>query len=161
VESKGPFYIRLSRSKTPVIFDEKYKFKLGETVKLTDGEDVTVFTCGVMVAEALTAAEELKKEGINARVVNVHTIKPLDKKGIIKHARETGLVVTAEEHNTNGGLGSAIAEALSEEKIPIKMVGVKDRFGQSGSENELKAEYNLDSATICNAVKNLLRATKK
>jgi len=160
VKTKGPFYIRLSRSKTPVIFDDKYKFKLGETVELTSGKDVCIFACGVMVAEALDAALKLGNEGINARVVNVSSIKPLDKKSVLKHANECGIVVTAEEHNIYGGLGSAIAEILCEEKIPIKMVGVKDRFGQSGKVGELMEEYGLTSAEIQKAVRSLLKGCK-
>ncbi|MBM3309375.1 MAG: transketolase family protein [Candidatus Altiarchaeales archaeon] len=161
VETKGPFYIRLSRSKTPVVFDEKYEFKLGEVVKLRDGKDACIFACGTMVAEALDAAEKLSQEGVSVRVVNVHTIKPLDKRNVLKHARETKVVVTAEEHNVYCGLGSAIAEVLCESGIPLKMIGIRDRFGQSGSESELKKEYGLSSEKICEAVKEILKSRKK
>lgn len=158
VKTKGPFYIRLSRSKTPVLFDDRYDFKLGKTLTMKDGKDVCIFACGVMVAEALAAAEKLKESNISVRVVNVHTIKPLDVGGVIKNARDTGLVVTAEEHGVYGGLGSAIAEVLCGEGIPLKMVGVRDRFGQSGKVVELMEEYGLTSRDIETAVKGLLKS---
>jgi len=157
VKTDGPFYVRLSRSKTKVLFDDSYKFKLDETVRMEEGEDVCIYACGVMVPEALDARKKLAEEGVNARVVNVHTIKPLDKKGILKHARETGFAVTAEEHSIHGGLGSAIAEVLCEEGIPLQMVGVRDRFGQSGKVAELMREYGLTSADIQKAAKNVLK----
>jgi transketolase len=161
VKTKGPFYIRLSRSKTPVIFDSNYNFKIGEVVRLRDGKDVCIYTCGVMVSEALAAADILSKEGISARVVNVHTIKPLDVKAVLKHARETGAVVTAEEHSVFGGLGSAISEAIAEEGIPLKMVGIKDRFGQSGSVEELMKEYGLTAGSIADSARQLLKSRKR
>lgn len=156
VQTKGPFYVRLSRSKTPVLFDDGYKFRLGRTVTLADGDDACIFACGIMAAEALKAAESLKKEGISARVVDVHTIKPLNARDIVKNARETGLVVTAEEHSIHGGLGSAIAEVLCKGGIPVSIVGVRDRFGQSGKVEELMTEYGLTSEGIKSAVQGVL-----
>jgi transketolase len=155
VRIKGPFYVRLSRSKTPVLFGGDYRFRLGRTATLADGDDACIFACGVMAAEALNAAGVLRKEGISARVVNVPTIKPLNVKDVVKNARETGLVVSAEEHSVYGGLGGAIAEVLCGQGIPLGMVGIKDRFGQSGNVDELMREYGLTSGEICSAVRSM------
>ena len=134
---KGPAYIRLNRVKTPAIFDDNYTFRFGQAVKLTDGNDVSIFATGTMVHKALEASEILKKEQINARVINIHTIKPLDKKTIIKTARETGAVISVEEHSIFGGLGGAIAEVLGEQyPVPMKIMGVRDVFGESGEYDE-------------------------
>jgi len=138
-EYVGPAYIRLGRSGVPVLFDENdYNFEIGKGILLEDGNDVTVIATGVMVGVALEAREELLKDGIDARVINIHTIKPIDKEIIIKAAKETGAIVTAEEHNIIGGLGSAVSEVLSEE-YPTKMrrIGVNDTFGESGDGEEL------------------------
>jgi transketolase len=156
VASKGPFYVRLSRSKTPVVFDAGCDFKLGRVAQVRDGDDVCIFSCGVMVPEALDAAAKLGREGVSARVVDVSTVKPMDVKGIEKHARETGCFVTAEEHNIQGGMGSAVSEVLRG-GFPVEMVGVRDRFGQSGSVAELMREYALTSADIQKAAKAVLK----
>lgn len=150
-EYYGPVYIRLGRLPTPTIHDENYKFELGKGEILRKGTDVAIIATGLMVAKALDAADKLKKEGINATVVNVHTIKPLDKELIVKVAKETGKVVTVEEHSVIGGLGSAVCEVLSQElPTKTKIIGVKDTFGQSGTPDELLEYYGL---TVENIVK--------
>lgn len=154
-EHKGPVYIRLGRSKVPVIFDEEnYKFEIGKGIKVRDGSDVTIIATGIMVSLALEAAEALKKEGIEARIINIHTIKPIDKDIIIEAARETRAIVTAEEHNIIGGLGSAVAEVLVESyPIPMERVGVRDTFGESGSGDELLVKYGLTADKIVEAAR--------
>ncbi len=149
IEYGGPVYLRFGRLAVPVIFDENYKFEIGKGVMLEDGNDVTLVATGLMVPEALKAAEELKNEGISARVINISTIKPLDNEIIIKAAKETGAIVTCEEHNIIGGLGSAVAEALAEGcPVPMKRVGTCDVFGKSGVPAKLLEEYGLDVKTI-------------
>ena len=149
-----PVYVRLARAKFPVILPEDYEFKLGKASVLAEGSDVSVFACGVMVSAALEAREELAKEGISVEVVNVSTIKPLDADTISSSAKKTGLVVTAEEHQVSGGLGSAVCELLSENHpTRVVRVGVHDRFGQSGPANKLLAEYGLDAAGMVAAIR--------
>jgi len=154
-EYVGPVYIRLGRSKVPVIFDESnYKFEIGKGIKVKDGSDVTIIATGIMVALALEAAETLKKEGIEARVINIHTIKPIDKDIIIEAARETRAIVTAEEHNIIGGLGSAVAEVLAESYPTVmERVGVRDSFGESGNSDDLLKKYGLTSEKIVEAAR--------
>lgn len=154
---EGPVYVRLARAKFPVILPEDYKFELGKANVLAQGSDISVFACGVMVAAALEARDELSKDGISVEVVNVSTIKPLDAETILNSAVKTGLVVTAEEHQVNGGLGSAVCELLSENH-PTRVVrmGVHDRFGQSGPAERLLSEYGLDSAGMVAAIKKAL-----
>ncbi|WIV13468.1 transketolase family protein [Proteiniborus sp. MB09-C3] len=154
-EYKGPVYIRLGRSKVPVIFDEAdYKFEIGKGIKVKDGSDVTIIATGIMVALALEAAEILKKEGLETRVINIHTIKPIDKDIIIEAARETKAIVTAEEHNIIGGLGSAVAEVLVESYPTVmERVGVKDTFGESGNGDELLEKYGLTAEKIVEAAR--------
>jgi transketolase len=157
VEYDGPEYIRLSRLKTPLIFDE-YDYDTDKPITLIEGSDATVIACGVMVSESIKAAYELEHEGVSLRVVNMHTIKPLHEETILKAARETGAIVTAEEHSIYGGLGSAVAEVLVENQlVPMRRVGILDRFGKSGGAWELMAEYNLTSKDIVNAVKEVLK----
>ena len=146
----GPMYLRFGRMAVPVIYDkETYKFELGKGVKMTDGTDVTIVATGIMVDMALTAAELLKAEGISARVVNIHTIKPLDKEIIIDSAKATGAIVVAEEHNVIGGLGSAVAEVVCEGcPVPVTRVGVEDQFGRSGKVPPLLELYGLTPANI-------------
>ncbi|MFH1347279.1 MAG: transketolase family protein [Candidatus Margulisiibacteriota bacterium] len=158
----GPMYIRLSRSKTPVIFDQQdYGFKIGKGVVMRKGKDATIFACGLMVSKALEAAEELGKKGIDCRVVNLHTIKPIDKHLIIKCAEETGAVVTAEEHSILGGLGGAVAEVLVENAcVPMARVGIKDMFGESGKPDELLVKYGLTPHDIAAAAKNVIKRKK-
>ena len=146
----GPMYLRFGRLAVPVIYDkDTYKFELGKGVKMTDGTDVTIVATGIMVDMALTAAELLKAEGISARVVNIHTIKPLDKEIILDSAKATGAIVVAEEHNVIGGLGSAVAEAVCEGcPVPVTRVGVEDQFGRSGKVPPLLELYGLTPANI-------------
>ena len=146
----GPMYLRFGRMAVPVIYDKAtYKFELGKGVKMTDGTDVTIVATGIMVDMALTAAELLKAEGISARVVNIHTIKPLDKELIIDSAKATGAIVVAEEHNIIGGLGSAVTEAVCEAyPVPVTRVGVEDQFGRSGKVPPLLEMYGLTPANI-------------
>ncbi len=145
----GPMYLRIGREKIPVIFDANYKFELGKGVLLRDGKDVTIFATGPLVLIALDAGKLLEAEGISARVINIHTIKPIDKDLIIKAATETKAIVTAEDHNIIGGLGSAVSEVLTEYALaPLERVGVKDRFGESGKPAELYKKYGLTAEDI-------------
>ncbi len=150
IQHNGPMYLRFGRMAVPVVYDkENYKFELGKGVKMTEGTDVTIVATGIMVAMALTAAEQLKAEGISARVVNIHTIKPLDKELIIDSAKTTGAIVVAEEHNVIGGLGSAVTEAVCEAcPVPVTRVGVEDQFGRSGKVDALLEYYGLTPANI-------------
>lgn len=150
----GPMYVRLGRSAVPTLFDENYKFEIGKGVVVREGNDVTIIACGIMVNEAIIASETLKSEGINARVVNMSTIKPIDRELIINAAKETGVIVTAEEHSIIGGLGSAVSEVVSEEcPVVVKKVGVKDVFGESGTPMELLKKHGLTAENIVDAVK--------
>ena len=153
----GPAYIRLNRVKTPIIFDDDYEFRIGKAVKLTDGDDLTIVATGTMVFEAMDAAKMLQEEDISACVLNVHTLKPIDKQSIIKEAKRTGAVVTVEEHSIYGGLGSAVAEVLVVNyPVPMKIIGVNDVFGESGEYNQLLEEYGLTSGNIFKSAKELL-----
>lgn len=160
--SYGPAYIRLSRPKTPIVYEkEDYEFKIGKGVVLREGKDLTIFACGIMVDKALDAAKELAKEKIDCRVINLHTIKPIDKELIVKCAEETGAVVTAEEHSIIGGLGGAVAEILVENtSVPMIRVGIKDIFGESGKPDELLVKYGLTVPEIAKAVKTVLKRKK-
>ncbi len=156
-EYNGPVYIRLGRSKVPVIFDDSYKFEIGKGVELKEGKDVTIIATGVMVEKALLAAEELSKEGISARVINMASIKPIDKDMIIKAANETKGIVTVEEHNIIGGLGSAVAEVVSENRPTyVERIGTMDTFGESGDGNELLQKYGLNVENIVDKAKKIL-----
>lgn len=150
----GPVYLRLCRLNTPQIYREEQDFKLGKGVQIGNGTDATVFATGVVVPEAIKAKEELEKQGINIRVVDIHTIKPIDKELIIKCAKETKKLVSIEDHNIIGGLGSAISEVLTEE-YPAKLIrmGMKDRFGESGPAKELLRYFGLTSEDIIAVVK--------
>lgn len=153
----GPAYIRLNRVKTPIIFDENYEFTAGKGVKLISGDDLSIIATGTMVHEAMDAAEVLREEDVSTCVLNIHTIKPLDKESIIKIAKETGAIVTVEEHSIYGGLGSAVAEILAENyPVPMKILGVNDRFGESGEYRELLEKYGLTARNIVKAAKELL-----
>ena len=150
----GPVYMRFGRLAVPRIFDEDYKFEIGKAVTLKEGSDVTIIATGLMVNEALMAAEELSKDGISAEVINMHTIKPLDKDAIIKSAKKTGCIVTAEEHNVVGGMGDAVCDAVcSEYPVPVVKVGVEDTFGKSGPAIELLHIFGLDSDNIVEKAK--------
>jgi transketolase len=157
-EMCGPVYMRLGRSPCPIITKETDPFVLGKANRMRDGNDVTVMATGLMVSEALKAAESLAGEGIGIRVINVHTIKPLDEQAIIKAAKETKAIVTAEEHQINGGLGSAVAEVLVKNApVPLEMVAVRDTFGESGTPAELLQKYNLTSRDIVEAIKKVIQ----
>jgi transketolase len=162
VAYKGPVYLRLGRLALPVLFDDSYKFEIGKANMVREGSDVTVIACGLMVGPALEAADKLAGENIGVRVINMHTIKPIDREAIEKAARETKAIVTAEEHNIIGGLGSAVAEVLTA-TVPVvqEMVGVKDTFGESGPPAELLEKYGLNANAIVEAVKKVIaRKTK-
>ena len=151
---KGPVYIRFGRAATPVIYDESTKFELGKAIQFGEGKRATIFATGIMVAEALKAKEELEKEGINIRVIDIHTIKPIDKEIIIKSAKETEKLISIEEHSVIGGLGTAISEVLTD-KYPAKLIrlGMKDCFGKSGNAQALLKYFGLTSKEIIEAVK--------
>ena len=148
-EYEGPVYIRMGRPKVPVLFDDNYTFEIGKGVVLKEGTDVTLVGTGIMVSKAVEAAELLAAEGISAAVVNISTIKPLDAELIVAQAQKTGAIVTCEEHNIYGGLGSAVAEVLVENcPVPMARVGVADKFGESGLPDELLEKYGLTAANI-------------
>lgn len=160
--AKGPMYLRTSRAALPVLTKESDPFKIGKANVLREGKDVTIFGCGAMVSEALQAAEILQQEKINARVVNMHTIKPIDEDMIIRCAKETGAIVSAEEHQINGGLGSAIAEVLvRNQPVPMEMVAVRDTFGESGTPQELLKAYHLKDVDIVTAAKKAIQRKKR
>ncbi|MBP3761873.1 MAG: transketolase family protein [Ruminococcus sp.] len=158
LDFNGPVYMRFGRLAVPVINDkETYKFELGKGVVLKDGNDVTIIATGLMVNEALEAAKALENDGISARVVNIHTIKPLDKELVCKCAKETGLIVTAEEHSIIGGLGSAVADAVTEGcPVPVVKIGVNDEYGHSGPAVDLLKEFGLSAENIADTVKKAL-----
>ena len=155
----GPAYLRFGRLAVPRINPLDYEFKLGKGVQLCDGKDVTIIATGLMVGEALAAKETLANEGISARVINMHTIKPLDKEIVAAAARETGAIVTAEEHNIIGGLGSAVAEAVCEVcPVPVMRVGVEDKFGASGPAVEMLKIYGLTADHIVEKAKEAVKS---
>ncbi len=161
LDIKGPVYIRLGRSPAPVLTKETDPFKIGKANVLREGNDVTIIACGAMVYEAMLACDELLKEGIKAGLINLHTPKPLDKETILKAAKNTKAVVTAEEHLLAGGLGSAVSEFLSQNyPVPIKMVGINDRFGESGKAAELFKAFGLTAADIVKAAREALQMKK-
>ena len=150
---KGPVYLRLCRLATPVIYDENEKFEIGKAVQIGEGTDATVFATGVTVAQSLKAKEELEKQGINIRVIDIHTIKPIDKEMIIKCAKETKKLISVEDHNKIGGLGTAIADVLAEH-YPVKLtkMGINDTFGKSGKAEELLKYYGLTAENIIKTI---------
>jgi transketolase len=154
----GPVFIRLGRGKVPVVFEKDCSFQIGRGATLRDGGDMTFITTGLMTAEALKAADILAEEQINARVVHLGTIKPLDIELVLKAARETGAVVTAEEHSVIGGLGGAVCETLAEGcPVPVERVGLRDQFGQSGTADELLTYYGLTAAHLVEAAERVLK----
>ena len=157
-EYNGPMYVRLGRSAVPTLFDENYNFEIGKGVVLKEGNDATIIACGMMVNEALIAADMLKEENINVRVINMSTIKPIDTELIIKAAKETKSIVTAEEHSIIGGLGSAVSEVVSENHpVKVKKVGLNDCFGESGTPGELLEKYGLTAKNIVAKVKEAIQ----
>ena len=162
LELDGPVYMRFGRLAVPVIFGDDYNFEVGKGVELKDGTDVTVIATGLMVNEALEAFEILKSEGISARIINMHTIKPLDKEIVLKAARETGAIVTAEEHSVIGGLGAAVSETVCEESpVPVVKLGVNDTFGHSGPAVKLLDEFGLRAANIAQKAKRAIALKNK
>jgi transketolase len=155
---QGPVYMRLGRSKVPVVFPGEFEFVIGRGSTLREGKDLTFITTGLMTAQALEAASILKEEGISARVLHLGTIKPLDVDLVLKAARETGAVVTAEEHSVVGGLGGAVCEVLCEGfPVPVERVGLRDVFGQSGTAEELLVHYGLTPADLVEAAERVLK----
>ena len=159
----GPVYMRFGRSAVPVVFDaDTYKFDIGKGVQLVEGSDVTLVATGITVEMALEASEILKSRGISARVINMATIKPIDREILVKASRETGVIVTSEEHNIIGGLGSAVCEALCEEApCIVERVGIRDSFGRSGSVNDLLKYYKLTAEEIVSRAEIALKRAGK
>lgn len=156
VDMDGPAYVRLGRAAVPVFYDHKAKLRIGKGNRLRPGKDVTVIANGIMVTSAMEAAAEMAELGIDVGVIDMHTIKPLDEDIIIRAARETGKIVTAEEHSIIGGLGSAVAEVLVREyPVKIKMIGQHDTFGESGKPDELREKYGMTNRDIVKAIKEL------
>lgn len=156
-EHQGPAYLRFGRLAIPVYNSPDYKFELGKGVTLKDGKDITIIATGLMVAEAIEAGKALAEQGIDARVINIHTIKPIDRDIIVKAARETGKIVTVEEHSVIGGLGSAVGDVVLEEyPVPVVKIGINDVFGHSGPAKDLLVEYGLTADNIVKTVKALL-----
>ena len=154
----GPVYIRLGRSNVETIYTEDDFITIGQANTVREGSDVTIIACGIMVEQAILAAEQLAQEGLAARVLDMATIKPLDVGALLKAARETGAIVTAEEHSVIGGLGAAVASFLGEHNpTPLQMVGVRDRFGQSGTPEELLVEYALTAKDIVQAAQSVIK----
>ncbi len=157
VDYKGPVYIRMFRKTTPDIFDENETFNLFNAKIIKEGSDVSIFCTGIMVSEVLEANKTLEEMGINAEIINIHTIKPLDEEIVINSAKKTGTVVVAENHNIIGGLRSAVAETLSENyPVPIRAIGIRDAFGQVGKMPFLKETYNMTAADIVKAVESAI-----
>jgi transketolase len=157
----GPVYIRYGRENIPIVTDDSTPFEIGKAVKMKEGKDVCIMACGSMVYESLMAAEILEQEGIKARVLNIHTIKPIDKQAIIEAANDCGAIVTAEEHQIFGGFGSAVAEVIvANSPVPMEFVGVNDTFGESGKAADLMVKYGLKDINIVEAVKKVLKRKK-
>jgi len=157
-EIKGPVYLRFGRNAVPDFTNPNQKFKIGKADILQNGNDLSIIATGHLVWEALLAAEQLQKIGVGARVINLHTIKPIDRNEIIKAAKETGAIVTAEEHQVAGGMGSAVAEVVSESfPVPIEFIGMKDSFGESGTADELLKKYQMSADAIFKAAKKVLK----
>jgi transketolase len=154
----GPVYIRLAREKTPVMTNDETPFAIGEALVTREGKDVAIIACGPLLYQSMMAAEELAKEGVQCRVINNHTIKPMDEKTILAAAKDCGAVVTVEEHQIAGGMGSAVAEILAQNNpVPMEFVGVHDQFGQSGEPNELVEFYGMGIKDVVKAVKAVLK----
>jgi transketolase len=160
-EHKGPCYVRVGRNKVPTLFGEEYTFKIGKAHVFNEGRDAAIIATGIMVAEAIKARDLLKSEGIDAGVINMSTIKPIDAGAVAAAARQSGAIVTAEEHSIIGGLGGAVAEVLCESTpVPMARIGVKDAFGTSGDQDGLLKQYGLSAGDIVTAVKEVIRKKK-
>jgi transketolase len=164
VQSYGPFFMRLARSKTPIVHSKDQKFEIGKGIVLRDGSDCTIAACGITVQMALEAADSLKQEGVSCRVIDMFSVKPIDSDLLEKAARETGGIVTCEEHNIMAGFGSAVSESISETyPVPIRRIGVRDRFGESARDSEiplLLEKHGITSIHISNAVKEIRSKTR-
>jgi transketolase len=159
--TKGPVYLRLGREKLPIITDEKKEFVMGKAGIIKKGTDVTIIACGIMVYQAILASEILEKSGINAGIMNLHTIKPIDSQAVIDAAKSTAAIVTAEEHLLAGGMGSAVSEVLAQNApVPVEMIGIRDRFGESGSPWALMKKFKLMPEDIAEAAKRALLRKK-
>jgi len=156
---QGPFYVRIGRADAPIIFERHRKFRIGKAYVLRKGSDVTIIATGTMTAEALKAYDLLKKNGIEARIIHMPTIKPIDKNAVRKAAKETGAIITAEEHTIIGGLGDAVSMAM-DEPVPMIRIGVSDVFGESGGARELMEKYGLTAENIAKQAKKLVKARK-
>jgi transketolase len=158
VEHVGPAALRISNPAVPTVYRDDFPFELGKAVPLTDGSDATIISTGMMLSDALEAADTLAKEGIKVRLLDMHTIKPIDEAAVIKAARETGAIVTVEDSSIIGGLGGAVAEIVAEDATAtVKRVGIQDRFGQSGTVPELKKEYKISAGDIAQAVRESIK----
>ena len=158
----GPVYIRLGRNPAPIVTKKEDPFTVGKANLIRQGKDVSLFACGLMVYEAIQASELLAKEGIQARVVNMHTVKPVDREAIVSACRDTGAIVTAEEHTVVGGFGSAVAEVVVEEfPVPMARIGIQDRIGESGEPEELFRAFHLTASDIAQAARSVIRKKKK
>lgn len=158
VENYGPMYLRLSRDVYPDLYEEGVELEFGKGAIVREGKDLTVIACGLLVHKAIEAANELEKKGLSVRVVDMYSVKPIDRELIVKCARETGAIVTAEEHNIYGGLGSAVSEVLAQEAIgvPVEFVGIKDTFTESAPYSQLLKKYGLDADAVAAAVERTL-----
>jgi transketolase len=155
----GPVYLRLSRAEVPVVYRPDMSFVIGKAIVVRPGKDITLFAHGYMLAKALEAAEGLAQEGIQAEVIDMHTVKPLDSGAVIQSVTKTGAAVTVEEHTIYGGLGSAVAEVLAKQRLgPLEMVGIADQFGESGAYEALLTKFGLDKTAILAAVRKALAA---
>ncbi|MFA5771948.1 MAG: transketolase family protein [Thermoplasmata archaeon] len=162
VNIPGPAYVRIGRGDTPAIYSRESPYEVGKANILNDGGDVTIIAAGSMVAPSLLASDMLAKEAISAKVIDMHTIKPIDKDAIVSSAKETGAIITAEEHNIIGGLGSAVAEVVCENyPVPLTRVGLQDTFGESGNPGELNEKYGLTSENIVEAARKILQRRRK
>lgn len=158
VDWPGPVYIRIGRGLEPIVYDdENYDFEIGKSVLMAEGGDITIICCGVAVLTGMEVSQELKDDGLDVRVINMHTIKPLDREAVVKAAKETKFIITAEEHNITGGLGSAVAEVLAEEGLGIKLkrLGVRDEYSEIGYPEALYNRYNLDPDSMLAAIAEL------
>jgi transketolase len=161
-EHKGPCYVRVGRNKVPTLFGDDYRFRIGKAHVFNEGRDAAIIATGIMVAEAIKARDLLKAEGIDAGVINMSTIKPIDAGAVAAAAKRCGAIVTAEEHSIIGGLGGAVAEVLCESSpVPMVRIGVKDTFGTSGDQDGLMKQYGLSAGDIVTAVKEVIKKKKR
>jgi len=162
VETTGPFYVRLGRGEIPQIFDDENEFQIGKARRVSDGSDVGIVASGFLVPEAIEAETILRREGVNATVLDMHTVKPADAQAIANVARETGAIVTVEDHNVLGGLGATVAEIVCRDSpVPVEMIGIRDRFGESGDLRELMEIYGMTAHHIADAAKRVIKVKER